>query len=550
MWSSTTMDERELHGKEFFSWEEFSLFFDSWREQRKALFFMKKSMPLSKCKWASEPPRPEVVDALKYRSVRLVCKEVRVSTNKMELRAQKMQTTEEEEEEKAPVGCSARIVLKMNEEKDRLVVTECQLTHNHPLCPIEFAYYFKRGFLMDNSCLPVRTTNKISKQFVGVQDIRYLLKYCKTRDNGVQDTLNALNSLFTNDPSAKLKLVFVENKVIIKTVFLLTSMMRSLCQRFPLALFFDRVEGFNEEFDLYTVLCVDGNSHGRECGYCLAQKGTPNMLRFTLASLLQSVPDMKFKVQCITLGVDVGEVEVVNELLPHARVQICRTQVLEVLFSKAQEMGVPEDEKVWPLLCKAAEAGSLAAYKKVVRRMDSLLPQQFMKYYREHWHPCSEVWVKFWAFEPTRDIDVCDLIKQHKQKLLVGFNPCRTLAQCILDLVIIQTPKEEVKNLNEDEVATRYHSICNPEPASLIEEELSFARHGTYDIRETTEGFALNDDVSEFCMDRSLTTCSCSIYTSSLLPCRHLFATRLQTGEPLFDVSLLQKNEKALMTIS
>ncbi|XP_029441128.1 uncharacterized protein ZSWIM9-like [Rhinatrema bivittatum] len=541
------MDERELHGKEFFSWEEFSLFFDSWREQTQSLFCTMTSIPLSKCKWASEPPRPEVADALKYKYIMLVCKEISVSTKKKDPRAQKMHSTEQD---KAPGGCPARMVLKLNKEKDRLVITECRLTHNHSLCPIEFAYYFKRGRLMDNSCLPVCITNKISKQFVGVQDIRYMLKKCKTRENGVQDTLNALNSLFTNDPGAKLKLVFVENKVIIKTVFLLTSMMRSLCQRFPLALFFDRVEGFNEAFDLYTVLCVDANKRGRECGYCLAQKGTPNMLRFTLVSLLQSVPDIKFKVQCITLGVDIRELEVVEELLPQARVKLCRTQVLEVLFSKAQEMGAPEDERVWPILCKVADAESLVAHTKAVERMDSLLPQDFMKYYREHWHPCSKMWVKFWAFQPPWEIDANELIKQHKQKMLVGFNPFRTLAQCILDLVIIRTPKEEVKNLNEDEVATRYHSICNPESASLIEEELSFARHGSYNIRETTEGFLLNDDVSEFCMDLSLASCSCSIYTSSLLPCRHLFATRLHTGEPLFDVSLLRKNKMALMTIS
>ncbi|XP_029440254.1 uncharacterized protein ZSWIM9-like [Rhinatrema bivittatum] len=542
------MDDNELQGNEFFSWEEFSLFYDSWCEQTQSLLYMAACKPLSKWKWISEPPRPEVVDALKYKYIMLVCKEGSGFAKKKEPRAQKMPKTEEEK--KVPGSCPARIILKMNEEKDRLVITESRLTHNHPLCPIEFAYYFKRGRLMDNSCLPVSFTNNISKQFVGGHDIRNMLKRCKTRENGVQDTLSALNNLFTNDPGAKVKLVFVENKVIIKTVFLLTSMMRSLCQRFPLTLFFDRVEGFSEEFDLYTVLCVDANSRGRECGYCLAQKGTPNMLRFTLASLLQSVPDIKFKVQCITLGVDIRELEVVEELLPQARVKLCRTQVLEVLFSKAQEMGAPEDERVWPILCETAEAESLAAYRQAVRRMDSLLPQDFMKFYHQRWHPCSKMWVKFWAFEPTQDIDASELIRQYKQKVLVGFNPSRTLAQCILDLVIIQTPAEEVKNLKENEVATRYHRICNPELASLIKEELSFARHGSYGIRETTEGFVLHDDVSEFYMDHCLTSCSCSIYTSSLLPCRHLFATRLHTGEPLFDISLLQKNKQALKTAS
>ncbi|XP_029440252.1 uncharacterized protein ZSWIM9 [Rhinatrema bivittatum] len=548
MWSSTMMDERELHGKEFFSWEEFSLFFDSWCEQRKVLFFVKNSLPLSKCKWACDPPRPEVVDALKYSSVRLVCKDRKGATSKPELGVHKMPS--QERDKKATLGCTATIVLKMNHEKDRLVVTECQLDHSHPLCPIEFAYYFKKGFLMANSCLPVRTTNKISKQFVGAQDIQRLLNYCKTRDNGVQDTLHALNSLFTNDPGAKVKLVFVENKVIIQTVFFLTSLMRSLCQRFPLALFFDRMVSFNEEFDLYTVLCVDAIGRGRECAYCVTQKGTPNLLRFTLASLLQSVPDMKFKVRCVTLGVEIRELEVVKELLPQARVQICRTQVLETLFSKIQELGAPEDEKVWPLLCEIAESSSAAAYSQAVRRMDATLPKNFMKYFREQWHPHCEMWVEFWAFEPVRDIDASELINQHKQKLLAGLNPCSTVAQSILDLVVIQTPNEEVKSLNEDEVATRYYSICNPEPARLIEEELSFARYRAYDIRESVEGFALNDGVSNFRMDRSLTSCSCSIYTSSLLPCRHLFATRLRNGEPLFDLSLLHKNKAALIKMS
>nr|XP_033818150.1 uncharacterized protein ZSWIM9-like isoform X2 [Geotrypetes seraphini] len=548
MWSSTVMDEKELRGKEFFSLEEFSLFFDGWCEQRKVLFFVKNSLPLSKCKWACDPPRPEVVDALKYSSVRLVCKDRKGATGKVEPGVPKMQN--QDLEKKGTVGCTATIVLKMNHEKDRLVVADCQLNHTHPLCPIEFSYYYRKGFLMANSCLPVRTTNKISKQFVDAQEIQRLLSYCKTRDNGVKDTLKALDSLFTDDPGSKVKLVFVENKVVIQTVFFLTSMMRSFCQCFPLVLFFDHMVSFNEEFDLYTVLCVDDFGQGRDCAYCVTQKGTPNVLRFTLASLLQSVPGMKFKVRCMTLGVDIKELDVVKELLPRARVQICRPQVLETLFSKAQEMGAPEDEKLRPLLSEVAESSSLETYSEALRKMEATLPETFMKYYHKHWHPCCEMWVEFGAFEQVRDIDASELISQHKQKLLAGLNPCSTVDQCILDLVTIRTSKEEVKTLNEDEVATRYYSICNPEPASLIKEELSFATYGAYNIRETMEGFVLYDGVSEFSMDLSLTSCSCSIHTSSLLPCRHLFATRLRNGEPLFDMSLLQKNKAALINIS
>ncbi|XP_014378565.2 uncharacterized protein ZSWIM9-like isoform X2 [Alligator sinensis] len=528
------MEEAELQEKEFFSWEEFSTFFDAWCEHRKVLFFVKNSVPLSKCKWATAPPQPGVVEALKYSSVRLVCKDVRGSSKPTQGGQQK--------------GCSASIVLKMSPSKDRLIVTECQLAHNHTLCPIEFAYYFKKGYLMANSCLPVRTTNKISKQFVGAQDVRRLLSYCKSRDHGVLDVLHGLDSLFASDPGAKVKLVFMEDKVIVKTIFFLTSRMMVLAQRFPLMLFFDRMVGLNEEFDLYTVLCVDGTGRGHECTYCLTRKETPDLLRFTLASLVQSVPEVKFKVRCVTLGIEITNLEAVKELLPNARVQICRSQVLETLFNKAQELGVAEDERIWPLLCQLASSKSPAAYNQAVQEMKAIFPHGFVRYFCRHWQPRSEMWVQFWAFETACNVNACELLKEHQHRLLSALSPPLTVAQCILDLTAMQasgTATAEDQELDEEELAARYRSVCKPEPAGLIEEELGFARHSLYSCQETAEGYRLNDGPSEFCMDQALTHCSCSIHTSPLLPCRHIFAMRLRTGAPLFDPALLPKDPVA-----
>nr|XP_032653827.1 uncharacterized protein ZSWIM9 [Chelonoidis abingdonii] len=526
------MEEDELQEKEFFSWEEFSAFFDAWCERRKVLFFVKNSVPLSKCKWATAPPRPDVVEALKYSSVRLVCKDFRGSSKPNQGGQHK--------------GCCASIVLKMSPKKDRLIVTECQLAHNHALCPIEFAYYFKKGYLMANSCLPVRTTNKISKQFVGGPDVRRLLSYCKSRDHGVLDVLTVLDRLFASDPNAKVKLVFMEDKVIVQTIFFLSSRMMVLSRRFPLMLFFDRMVGLNEEFDLYSVLCVDGAGRGREVAYCLTQRETPDLLRFTLASLVQSVPEVKLQVRCITLGVEIAHLEAVKELLPNARVQICRSQVLETLFSKAQELGAAEDERIWPLLCRLAAAKSPAAYQQAAQEMKAILPQRFVRYFQRHWQPRSEMWVQFWAFETARNVNACELLKQHQRRLLAALSPSPTVAQCMLDLLAMQVGSE-AHELDEGELATHYRAICKPEPAGLIEEELGFARHGRYRFQETAEGYLLHDGLSEFAMDQALTRCSCSIYSSSLLPCRHLFATRLRTGLALFDPGLLHRNQAALL---
>ncbi|XP_069056601.1 uncharacterized protein ZSWIM9-like isoform X2 [Pleurodeles waltl] len=443
-------------------------------------------------------------------------------------------------------GCKAYIVLRISENKDCLLITGCHLTHNHVQCPIEFNYYFKKGYLLANSCLPVRTTNKISKQFISGEEVKRLLSYCKNRDNGVLETLHSLDALFTNDPGAKVKFVFMEDQVVIKTIFFLTSVMRSLCQRNPFTLIFDRMVHVNEDFDLYTVLCIDSKGQGRECAYCLTRK-MPDLLRFTLVSLVQSVPDIKPNVTCLILGVAVEDKAVVRDLLPYAKVQICHSQVERLLLLKAQEMGSTEVEKIWPFFVELTSATSQNAYNQAVRSMDGMLPKAFMTYFREHWHPCHEMWVQLWAPKNTMKVDCGELITEHQQKLEVALKSSSTVAQCILDLVLIHYPKGENESLTEDEVAARYHAICKLEPASLIEEELGFARPGTYTITETKEGFTLNDGISEFFMDHSLTSCNCTIHTSSLLPCRHLFATRLQNKIPLFDMQLLKKNMTVLL---
>ncbi|XP_075047356.1 uncharacterized protein ZSWIM9-like isoform X2 [Mixophyes fleayi] len=547
MLSLSSMDETDLQLMEFFSWEEFCIFFDDWCQKRKTLFFLRNYIPLNKCKWAVENLRWEVVEALKYSSARLACKNVNISSKK-EMGVEKHkkdQSILNVEEPKDHQSCSAYIFLKISEKKNSLVVTKCQLRHNHALCPIEFDYYFKKGFLLANCCLPVRTTNKISKQFVGAQDIKRLLSYCKTRGHGIMDTLKSLDNLFLNDPDAKVKLVFLQDKVIVKTVFLITSSMGSLCQHFPTVLFFNKVLSFNEEFELFSFLCADGNLQGRECAYILVRKGTPNVLRFASASLVQSIPDVKFKVRCVTLGVDIGEKEVIKEIFPHATVQILRSQVLQTLHSKAHEMGVKEDEKIWPLLCRIASSKTPEEYNQTVRNMGLYCSNTFMKYFMEQWHTSRDMWVDIWGFSLAH-LDTTEMISKHKQKLTAGLCNNATVPECILHLTSLQSPKTE-KQLNEYEIASQYKSVCNPEAASMIEEELGFLRDGKYNIKQTPDGYSLNDGVSDFFMDRDLVTCSCTIHVSSLLPCRHLFATRLQNGEEVFDLQLLTKSKAILI---
>ncbi|XP_037372777.1 uncharacterized protein ZSWIM9 [Talpa occidentalis] len=420
-------EEQELRERAFFSWAEFSRFFDAWCQQRLALFFVKSSMHLARCRWASAPPLYTLIDVLKYSYVRLVCKDVRAPSRPAVGPPQ--------------TGCPAFIIVKLSPLRDRLVVTECQLTHSHPACPLEFAYYFRPGHLLANACLPVRTTNRISKQFVAPADVRRLLSYCKGRDHGVLDALHVLEGLFHTDPEAKVKLVFVEDQAVVETVFFLTSRTRALLRRFPRMLLVDRLPGLQGALDLLAVLCVDGAGRARQAACCVARPGTPSLLRFALASLLQSAPDVKGRVRCLTAGPEVAaQLPAVRQLLPGARVQICRAQGLETLFSKAQELGGAglEDPGLWPRLCRLAGASSPTAYAEALAELRAHGPAAFVDYFERNWAPRRDMWVRFRAFEVARDLDACALVRSHRRRLLRRLSPSRSVAQCLRDLVAMQ----------------------------------------------------------------------------------------------------------------
>ncbi|KAM4704083.1 uncharacterized protein WCC33_012527 [Rhinophrynus dorsalis] len=525
------MEGRELYMMEFFSWEEFTTCFDAYCEEKKAVFFLKNYILLSRSKWNRNHIPAEVMEALKYSYAHLACKKLKIP-NRREVGSLKQMGKNE--------ACGAYIILNLSEKRNSLVVTECLLFHNHELCPDEFALNFKKGFLMANACLPLRKTNRISKTFVGAQDIKRLLGSCNTKDHGIRDLLMTLDNLFINDPEAKVKLVFIEDQVIVNMIFIVTPPMAAICHRFPVVLIFDRIVSFNEEFDLYSFMCIDDNFQGRDCAYVLARKEAPNLLHFAVTSLVQSVPEVQFLVQCVMLGLDIEMKGVVQEFLPSAQTQMFRLQVLQKLYDKALEMGAEEDKKLWSLLCDVASSTSEDDYNQAVKNMELYFSKDFMNYFMEKWHSCHEMWVDMFRFNSLHQDPVL-VLSQCKQKLTAVLRNNATLAECIHDLMATQTTKEEIKK--ENDVAALYKTVCNTESASVIEEELDFSTQCVYDIKDNSDGFSLSDGVSEYIMDRDLFTCSCIMHKSSFLPCRHLFATRLQNGKALFDLKLLEKNK-------
>ncbi|KAM4650666.1 uncharacterized protein O3C94_013370 [Discoglossus pictus] len=515
--SEQTCKEEKTNGlecMEFSSWEDFNSFLNNWCEEQKTNFVIRQSVPLT-----DDDISPDLILSLKYSTVILGCSS-NISQEK--------------------IDCPASIILGLGPKRDRLVVIEAKLVHNHKLSELEFSHYTKRHRLEASMGLPIRITNYVSKRFLSPDIIWSLEDYIEAKDPGMCDLLKELDVLFKADSLAKVKLVFQEDAAVLNIIFISTSHMGNMVESFPRVLYLDKVLTVNEEFELYTVLCQDDNGNGRECAYCIARKDTPDLVVFIVASLVQSVPSIQLKVKCLTTGASLTGVHSLEEVLPCCKIQVCRTQVLEDLRKKAKVLNIRKFKKIKSLLYNLANADSVNSYSHVLSDLQRVCPVDLLQYFMEKWHKNKSMWVECWAFEKNRESCFMNHMNFHIQKLHSILNPPLSLSVCVPGLLDLQILKSKVIEVNLDNIIMLYRSVSSTESASQIEEELSLAMQSIYDFKETANGFSLDGGICSFTVNKEMTSCSCTIYTTTALPCRHLFAARLWTEQSLFDASLIK----------
>ncbi|XP_060636602.2 uncharacterized protein ZSWIM9 [Anolis sagrei] len=517
-------------GREFHTWHQFSLFFDDWCEKHKVLFIIASLKPLVSLRQNPPPYQPNLAEILRFRYVRLVCKHSGTYVG---------QSMVQRNHQCEKIDCPAAITLRLGPKKDRLVVIESNLEHSHHLSELEFSRYFKRHQLTASLGLPIRITNNISKRFLTPDLIWSLGDYSKAKDKGLCELLAILDGLFKADGGAKVKMVFQEDVAVLDRIFLATSHMLKLVQRFPARLFLERAACLNAEFELHTILCQDANGRGREVAYCLARQGLPDLLIFMVASLVQSVPDIKLQVKVITVGAGATGLDAVEEVLPCAQVQICRFQVLEILYLKASELAVPNEDQIRNLLLNLANSDSPQVYCQYLSDLENVAPSSFLQYILECWHPHKDMWVECWAFEKNQECSFLDHFEAHRHKLQVVLRSPIALAACLQGLLGLQTLQMEKSTFNVAPVAELYRTACLSDGTELIAEELDLLPHAHFELKETPKGYLLEEHTCSFLVNQDMAACSCSIYLTRRLPCRHIFAVRLWVGESLFDPSLL-----------
>ncbi|XP_040280274.1 uncharacterized protein ZSWIM9-like [Bufo bufo] len=394
----------ELSGKEFPSWDDFCEYLQGLTKENYNLRFT----PLAEEDQGEGPTAPAVAESLKYSWAQLSC---------------------------SWKNCSAFIELTLGPQKDKLVIAQSNLHHNHVEEDATEAPPEKKFKPSSAVGLPAQVANNISKKFLEQSDLKRLLRFRSGAFEDRTQVLAELQSLFFSDPEAKVKLVFVEDKLHVKKIFLMTSTMQNLAQSFPEYLFIDVFLEFSHSFDLYTIFCDKKGEGWTPCAYCIAKKGTGNILKFLTDLLLEILPSISNKVKLITLNPDIQEPVSLETQFPHANLRYCMHLVLNIMYNRISHLEVTVEAQIKNFLHILSQTCSLKVYERYLNDLKAICPAAIFQYYFDTWHLRRKMWVKKdnRTEEAERTLSELVSVNHVKLKQAVGYMP--SLHQCLCSVL-------------------------------------------------------------------------------------------------------------------
>ncbi|KAG8434164.1 hypothetical protein GDO86_012511 [Hymenochirus boettgeri] len=396
------VEKEQLNGKEFLSWDDFCSYLENWSKEK---FLVR----LSSTSFTEDPEddncvTSEVEMALKYSWVQLNC---------------------------SWKDCPAFIELSLGPQKDKLVITQSNHSHLHEGEDIAQPPPAKKCKLSSAVGLPAQVANNISRKFLEPSDLKRLLRFRSGAFEDRTQVLAELDSLFMSDPKAKVKLVFVEDKLLVKKIFLMTSEMNEVAYKFPDSLFIDLFSDFSQSFDLYTIFCEEKGVGWKVCAYCIAKKGVSGVLDFLIGSVVHINPALSNQVKHLTVNPEIHEPVNVETQLPHASLRYCMHLVLDVLYRKTSDLSTSIAAQIKNFLYILSQTCSLKVYDRYLNDLKDICPAELYQYFVDTWHPRRKMWVKKDNRIEESEKNIFELVSQKHDKLKSALGSCPSLHQCL-----------------------------------------------------------------------------------------------------------------------
>ncbi len=400
-----------------------------------------------------------------------------------------------------------------------------------------------------------------TKDIINCRDRRQV----QTRESEIEMTIAVLEEAKKRDPGATVKIVICEaeqqefgprGKDIIKAIFFQSSKMKDLFKKNGSLILTDGTYNLtNIGYILVPIHVVDKHFHTSLVSWALVS----NEQACVLQSALEIFRDVNSteKLRFVVLDKDFAEIRAIREVFPNTSLVLCRWHCLQAVQRKmVQSMGRRNSElnnEILELFKKMVYAPSEEEYMRAWQSLCSVDSREegvreMLMYLDQHWHQNRDCFAYyllkrkglFQCYSNNRAEGFNSFVKRFIKKR----SKCHTLVQELLSMERGQTQRTKWKTYESTQKSFHPREMEN----SYIEEILSEAR-GLLSInmlKKVRDEAVKVDEVKieDLNLEQGALVCTrktgpCSFFTSMILPCRHIFATRKQNHEILFEKSMV-----------
>jgi zinc finger SWIM domain-containing protein 3 len=303
----------------------------------------------------------------------------------------------------------------------------------------------------------------------------------------------------------------------------------------------------------YIMVCEDSNGQSEIVSVCLLVSEDADSITWMMNSFKERNSEWE-RIRVVMADKDIGERDIIKQLLPQAAVLICLFHTLRTLRREitCEKMGITSGQRTLclELVQKMAYSYSELEYSNLYAEFQSSAPKEVVGYFNDNWHAINDEWVlgmkscsgNFLNFTNNRLESINGKLKQviNRHSSLEDF-----IENFFIILTALRTERDHKAAIMCQKI--KVNPFCDDSPQYLYSQLLTnYAAefvHKQLKLAEKVSDVTVDDGeytikTSEGPKKVTLATCECIFNKSMLLPCRHIFHLRSELDEPLFDASL------------
>ena len=371
-----------------------------------------------------------------------------------------------------------------------------------------------------------------------ISNIQSQLKKDGCSGNNIDDVVTKLRE----DPLVTVE-IFTDEEYNLMGIFYQDEVMKKIYTAFPEMLFVDATHKVNElRMPLYIFLICDGNGQSEIVAACLVASEQRVVIE-KMVNAFKKLNSAYCSTRVIMTDKDMNERDVLSEAFPNATLQLCLFHVLRTfgreITVEAMSIRSAERSVALDILQKIAYSSSAEAYETNRKLLNDTGFTKVLEYFEANWHPIRHEWVACFANNFNFNTRTNNRLESTNQKiksvcsafsdLETFFKEFRTVVACLRierdNKALECVSKISVFSIGASAEA-QYSRLLTPYAAKFVREQLE----------KRTKVKMADGEVTT--AETSLDECSCKLHQTMKLPCKHIFAFRESSHQPLFEERL------------